>query len=61
MKRFFFFIFSLVALQVQAQNIPNGISYQAIALDENGNPVPGVDIAGRPIDNANIGVRFTLI
>jgi hypothetical protein len=61
MKRLFFLALSFIAFQMQAQNIPNGISYQAIALDENGNPVPGVDIAGRPIDNANIGVRFTLI
>jgi len=43
------------------QTVPQGINYQAIALDQMGQPVPGHDIVGRPIDDAEIGVRLTIL
>lgn len=61
MKKVLFLYMALLTTALMAQTIPQGINYQAIALDDTGNPVPGVDIAGRPIDNSEIQVRFTFI
>ena len=61
MKKLLTLLFSLASLVGSAQNVPYGISYQAIALDQNGQPIPGIDIVGRPIDDAEIGVRFTIL
>ncbi|MDB9837370.1 hypothetical protein OAC34_00795, partial [Schleiferiaceae bacterium] len=61
MKKLLTLLFSLACLVGSAQNVPYGISYQAIALDQNGQPIPGIDIVGRPIDDAEIGVRFTIL
>jgi uncharacterized protein (TIGR02145 family) len=61
MKKLLTLLFSLATLVGSAQNVPYGISYQAIALDQNGQPIPGIDIVGRPIDDAEIGVRFTIL
>ena len=44
-----------------AQSVPKGINYQAVALDQSGQPIPGVDIVGRPIDGAEIGVRISIL
>ena len=33
------------------QTVPQGINYQAVALDESGRPIQGIDIVGRPIDD----------
>lgn len=46
---------------VLAQSVPQGINYQAVALDQSGQPIPGVDIVGRPIDGAEIGVRISIL
>ena len=46
---------------VQGQVVPQGINYQAVALDQKGQPIPGVDIVGRPIDDAEIGVRISIL
>ena len=43
------------------QVVPQGINYQAVALDQQGQPIPGVDIVGRPIDDAEIGVRISIL
>ena len=61
MKKLLTLLFGLACLVGSAQNVPYGISYQAIALDQNGQPIPGIDIVGRPIDDAEIGVRFTIL
>ena len=45
----------------QSQTVPQGINYQAVALDQSGQPIPGIDIVGRPIDDAEIGVRISII
>ena len=61
MKKVLFLFMALLTTSLLAQTIPQGINYQAIALDDSGNPVPGVDIAGRPIENSEIQVGFTFI
>ena len=61
MKKLLTLLLGIFAFASSAQNVPYGISYQAIALDQNGQPIPGIDIVGRPIDDAEIGVRFTIL
>lgn len=51
----------LTTASLYSQTIPQGINYQAIALDEDGQAIPGVDIVGRPIDGAEIGVRISIL
>lgn len=46
---------------VQSQTVPQGINYQAVALDQSGQPIPGIDIVGRPIDDAEIGVHIAIL
>ena len=46
---------------IYGQTVPQGINYQAVALDQNGQPIRGVDIVGRPIVDAEIGVRLTIL
>ncbi len=45
-----------------SQNIGdlNGIYYQAVAIDEEGKEIVGMDIEGKPLYNKAIGVRFTI-
>jgi hypothetical protein len=38
----------------------NGIYYQAVAIDENGKEIVGMDIEGKPLYNKEIGVRFSI-
>ena len=38
----------------------NGIYYQAVAIDENGKEIVGMDIEGKPLYNKTIGVRFSI-
>lgn len=59
--RYLVILMLLTASVGYGQTVPQGINYQAIALDENGQPIPGVDIVGRPIDNAEVGVRITIL
>uniref|UniRef100_UPI0025E3B3C5 hypothetical protein n=1 Tax=Marivirga sp. TaxID=2018662 RepID=UPI0025E3B3C5 len=52
----------LAAQPVLAQNIGNldGISYQAVAIDDQGKEIVGVDIEGNPVNEKSIDVRFTI-
>ena len=61
MKKLFFFLMLLLGVSVSAQTVPQGINYQAVALDQSGQPIPGIDIVGRPIDDAEIGVRIAIL
>lgn len=47
----------------KAQKIGNleGINYQAVAIDDEGKEIVGVDINGKPLYNKTIGVRFTIM
>lgn len=51
---------------VSAQTHPQigdlkGINYQAVAIDENGKQIVGMDINGKPLYNKTIGVRFSIL
>ncbi len=39
----------------------NGINYQAVAVDENGKEIAGMDIQGNILHNKAINVRFTIL
>lgn len=61
--RIVMFIAVIFAAQpVLAQNIGNldGISYQAVAIDDQGKEIVGVDIEGNPVNEKSIDVRFTI-
>ena len=49
-------------MTINAQRIGdlNGINYQAVALDEEGKEIVGMDIKGKPLYEKEIGVRFTI-
>jgi hypothetical protein len=55
-------LITMLSLNVFAQNIGdlNGIYYQAVAIDENGKEIVGMDVEGKPLFNKTIGVRFTI-
>ncbi len=46
-----------------AQNIGNldGIAFQAVAIDDQGKEIVGVDISGNPVYEKAISVRFTIL
>jgi hypothetical protein len=54
--------FSVLALFATGQQIANleGINYQAVAIDTDGQEVVGKDVVGKPLYNKEIGVRFTI-
>ena len=49
--------------QVLAQRIGDlkGIHFQAVAIDDNGKEIVGMDINGKPVYNRTIGVRFSIL
>ena len=61
MRKLLAVLFLFCGLIVKGQVVPQGINYQAVALDQQGQPIPGVDIVGRPIDDAEIGVRISIL
>ncbi|MFZ4413647.1 MAG: hypothetical protein ACOYOV_11225 [Bacteroidales bacterium] len=52
-------VFLFFALNTNAQ--VNGINYQAVAVDENGKEIAGMDIQGNIIPNKTISVRFSIL
>jgi hypothetical protein len=48
------------ALAPQIGNL-KGINYQAVAVDEEGKEIVGMDINGKPLHDKTIGVRFTIL
>ena len=66
MKRInIFWIITAICLMSQytySQNIGDlkGINYQAVAIDENGKEIVGMDINGKPLFQKAISVRFTI-
>jgi hypothetical protein len=52
--------FCLVTVGTNGQ-VADGISYQAVALDENGKEIAGQDINGNIISGKTIGVRFSVV
>ena len=61
MKKLLSILLMFVCQLAQSQTVPQGINYQAVALDQRGQPIPGIDIVGRPIDDAEIGVRIAIL
>jgi hypothetical protein len=63
MKKFAFFL--LIALGISYSKlygqVVDGITYQAVALDNSGNEIAGQDSKGSPINSKQIGVRFTIL
>ncbi|MEF8845611.1 MAG: hypothetical protein V5A59_09075 [Bacteroidales bacterium] len=47
---------------ISGQNIGDlhGINYQAVAIDEDGKEIVGMDMEGKPLYEKEIGVRFTI-
>ncbi|MFH2142390.1 MAG: hypothetical protein ABIJ97_08215 [Bacteroidota bacterium] len=58
----FLFLIIGISQRANSQNIGdlNGIYYQAVAVDEDGKEIVGMDIEGKPLYNKAIGVRFTI-
>jgi hypothetical protein len=48
-------------LQLKAQSVPQSIAFQGVAIDQNGQPVPGLDQTGTPIRSTPIRVRFSIL
>jgi hypothetical protein len=60
---FLFIILGCFIIQVtHSQNIGDlkGIYYQAVAIDEHGKEIVGMDVEGKPLYDKAIGVRFTI-
>lgn len=58
MKKLLLFILLFVSVVAKAQK---GISYQAVILDPAKIELPGQDIAGQPLVNGNVWVKFAII
>ncbi len=58
----FIVILCLVSFNSFSQNIGDlkGIHYQAVAVDEDGKEIVGMDVEGKPLYEKAIGVRFTI-
>jgi len=57
-----FLVFTLCFFAVALLNAQNqGISYQAVIIDQNPQEVPGVDIEGNILPNQPLMVRFTIL
>ena len=61
MKKLLSILLVFASVIASGQTVPQGINYQAVAIDESGQPIPGVDIVGSPIDDAEIGVRISIL
>ena len=61
MKKLLATLLLFVSIFAFGQTVPQGINYQAVAIDESGKPIPGVDIVGSPIDDAEIGIRISIL
>ena len=56
-----FFVFASHIMMAQRIGNLEGINYQAVAIDEDGKEIVGIDINGKPLYNKTIGVRFTIL
>lgn len=61
MKKLLSALLLFASIYAFGQTVPQGINYQAVAIDESGKPIPGVDIVGSPIDDAEIGIRISIL
>ncbi len=58
----FIIVICLISQYTLSQNIGDlkGIYYQAVAIDENGKEIVGMDVEGKPLYEKAIGIRFTI-
>ncbi|MDC1370935.1 hypothetical protein N8289_03745 [Flavobacteriales bacterium] len=54
-------IATTLTIKAQTTPPPEGINYQAVAIDTEGNETPGVDVSNQPISEEEIFVRFSII
>jgi hypothetical protein len=52
---------STFSFQAQQEAPPQGINYQAVAVDNNGKETVGIDVAGKPVAEKEIRVRFSIL
>jgi len=52
---------ALLATKIANAQIVDGVNYQAVALDENGKEIAGMDIDGNILYEKTIAVRFSII
>jgi hypothetical protein len=50
-----------LGLIAQQQAPPQGINYQAVAIDNDGNEMVGIDLKGMPVAEKEIRVRFSIL
>ena len=55
------FLLILLPLHLRGQSVPQAIAFQGVAIDQNGQPVPGLDQTGTPIRSTPIRVRFSIL
>ena len=55
------FIFILSAANAQRIGNLDGINYQAVAIDEEGREIVGIDVNGKPLYEKTISVRFSIL
>jgi hypothetical protein len=58
MKKLLLFVLLFISVVANAQK---GISYQAVILDPSKIEIPGQDIAGQPLVNGNVNVKFVIL
>jgi len=58
MKKLLLFVLLFISVVANAQK---GISYQAVILDPAKIEIPGQDIAGQPLVNGNVSVKFVIL
>ncbi len=56
-----FTLFNFFSLNAQQEAPPQGINYQAVAVDNSGKETVGTDVTGKPIAEKEIRVRFSII
>lgn len=55
-----FIVLAFITISIQSNAQVAGINYQAVAIDEKGKEIPGVDMDGRIVNNP-ISVKFTIL
>jgi hypothetical protein len=52
---------SIFSFNAQQEAPPQGINYQAVAIDNSGKETVGIDVAGKPVAEKEIRVRFSIL
>jgi hypothetical protein len=49
------------SFNAQQEAPPQGINYQAVAIDNSGKEIVGIDVTGKPVAEKEIRVRFSIV